>query len=93
MHCDSLQGVEAAVHFVDSIYHPPMKLQEGDVFTHLCQAVCSQGMASHVAITRDALGHWTSLYSPPGLVLLVLAAGDQDWRPVQTCSPQDPHQC
>ena len=30
---------------------------------------------------------------PPGLVPLVLAAGDQDGRPVQTCSPQDPHQC
>ena len=68
---------------------PPTKLQEGNVFSHVCLSVCPQGERSpHVTITHYALD--LSIKGPPWPCPLVVAPGGQDWRPVQTCS-QEPH--
>ena len=53
------------VHFLNQGYHPPKKLQEGNVVSRIC-SFCPQGGGrgsggSHMTITRDSL---TSLYSP-----------------------------
>ena len=74
-------------------YRPPPKLREGNVFSRVCLSVChSLHRGSHVTITLDALDltiqwpHGTSLYRKP----LLVTSGDQYWRLVQTCSPEDP---
>ena len=55
-------------------YHPPTKLREGNVFN--CGSLFTGG--SHVTITCDALD------------LTSVTSGGQDWKPVQTCSLEDP---
>ena len=95
----------------DDIYCPPTKLWEGNVFTHVCLPVCSQGVPN-LTITHDALDvtvhsipspttsarhqtwyplhrhqTWETLPSPSPR----LATSDgHHWRPVQTCSFENP---
>ena len=45
-------------------YHPPTKLLEGNVFSHVCLSFCSH-RGPHVTITHDALD--LSVQSPLGL--------------------------
>ena len=75
-------------------YCLPVKLWEGNVFTHVCLSFCPWGGACHVAITYNALD--LTILEPPGLSVplckplgtgpLLLTSGGQDWRSVQTCS-------
>ena len=73
-------------------YRPPMKLQEGNFFSHVCLSVCSQG----VPIWLLPMMYWTLPYRdplPPGPGLLqtrnLTVYCDQIWTPVQTCSHED----
>ena len=79
-------------------YHPPTKLREDNVFSHVFLSVtlCSGG--SHVTIAHDALG--LTIQEPdqtqdltvqgPALGPLAVKSGGQYWIPVQTCSPEEP---
>ena len=70
-------------------YHsllPANEVAEGNVFSRVRLSVCSQGR-SHATTTHDP---------PPPLAQatsLLVTSGAQDWRPVQTCSLEDPLQC
>ena len=81
-----------------NLYHPLMKLREGNVFSCVCPwvrlSVCHK--VSHVSIrsNSDALdsslqtstGHQT--WDPPTPLLVTF--GGEHWRPLQICSFNDP---
>ena len=84
---------------------PPTKLWEGNVFICVCPSVSqSVNGGPHVTITYDALditvqcpapspgrfGHQT--WDPPAPVPLLVTSVDHHWRPVLTCSFEDPHE-
>ena len=64
----------------------------------------STGGGFHLTITRDALGltiqgcpnpspgpsHFLPMQGPPILPSRIVTSGGQDWRPVQSCSLEDP---
>ena len=59
-------------------YRPPMKLREGNVFSHVCQS--TGGGGSHVTIIHDALD--LTVQGSPGPTL----ANEIWWQRLETCS-------
>ena len=44
-------------------YHPPMELQEGNLFSCVCMSFCLPSVVPHVTITQDALDLTVLLFS------------------------------
>ena len=63
-----------------NIYLQPMKLQEGNVFSHICLSLCPQGGGSHVSITHEELD--LTVHAPPPFL---------DIRPLTTPGPTPGH--
>ena len=77
-----------------NLYHLPMKLWEGNIFSYVCLSCRPRSGVSHVIINDDAIDHHTetSLYKKPNLGMgpPKPPASDIwrtfDWRLFQTCS-------
>ena len=85
-----------------TVWHPPTKLQEGNVFICVC-------LSTGVPMRPLPMMHWTSFYTPSPLrpspslprpkhetwtppvpAPLPVTSGGNHWWPVQTCSLEDP---
>ena len=71
----------------------PTKLQEGNIFSCVCLPMVGRERIPRYRAHPLSLSVQSHSSLSPSLVPLLVTFGGQDWRPVQTCSLEDPHRC
>ena len=86
--CTLCSSSRANQRFAIIFYRPPTNLRE-DVFTRVC---LSTGQGPHVTITHDHVLDLIVQTPPPPTwdLRIPVTSGGHHWKPVQTCSLQDP---